>query len=253
MVAGNWKMHGSVEESLALAAAVRDGLVADPIYDVVVFPPFVFLPVVVDALLNSAIAVGAQNMSDQPSGAFTGEISGAMLRNVACEYVLLGHSERRMIFNETNEDVAHKFVAAEAAGLVPVLCVGETLSQHEAGMTQQVVADQLKAVVECAGIDAFETAVIAYEPVWAIGTGQTATPLQAEAVHAFLRAEIAALDSDLATKVRILYGGSVKPDNAAALFEQPNIDGALVGGASLKAADFLAICKAAEAVEPFGC
>ena len=246
MVAGNWKMQGSVDESVALATAVRDGLTADPVYDVVVFPPFVYLPVVADVLNDTAMAYGGQNMSGQASGAFTGEVSGHMLRNVGCEYVLVGHSERRQIFNETNDEVAKKFVAAGAAGLVPVLCIGETLSQREAGMTERVVAEQLQAVVECAGIDAFETAVIAYEPVWAIGTGKTATPEEAEAVHLFLRSQLSALNGELAQKIRILYGGSVKPDNAKALFEQPNIDGGLVGGASLKADDFLAICKAAE-------
>ena len=246
MVAGNWKMQGTLHEAIALATVVRDGLPEDPTFDVAVFPPFVYLPAVAGVLANTAMTFGGQNMSEYASGAYTGEISGAMLRDIGCEYVLLGHSERRQLFYETNEGVARKCLAAMLANLIPIVCVGETLSEREAGSTHRVVAEQLQAVVECVGFSAFAQVVIAYEPVWAIGTGKTATPEQAEAVHAFLRSQLAQSSQALADRVRILYGGSVKPDNAQALFEQTNIDGALVGGASLKAQDFLAICKAAE-------
>lgn len=245
MVAGNWKMHGTITSATALARDVNASLSAGEPFDIAVFPPFVHIAAVASAVGDGPVAFGAQNISDQEAGAFTGEISGQMIRDAGCEYVLIGHSERRQRYGETNELVASKFLAALSANLVPIFCVGETLSQREDGMTERVVAEQLQAVVECAGFNVLKGAVIAYEPVWAIGTGKTAAPEQAEAVHAFLRAQVAQHDPELAGHVRILYGGSVKPDNAKALFEQENIDGGLVGGASLKASDFLAICEAA--------
>jgi triosephosphate isomerase len=245
MVAGNWKMNGLLADAKVLAAAVDASVsVLSPV-DVILIPPFVHIAEVANVLADSDLAFGAQDLSEHESGAHTGDVSGAMLRDAGCDYVLVGHSERRQAAGETNEIVANKFLAAQKADLLPILCLGETLSQRENGETETIVGEQLKAVVECAGLASFEHAVIAYEPVWAIGTGKTATPEQAEAVHAFIRAQIAEKDAVLAQSVRILYGGSMKPDNASELMAQPNIDGGLVGGASLKADDFLAICNAA--------
>ncbi|MFT6308167.1 MAG: triosephosphate isomerase [Halioglobus sp.] len=194
---------------------------------------------------NSAVHLGAQNCSEAISGAFTGEVSANMLAEFGCEYVILGHSERRAIFHETSELVAAKCMAVQQAGLTPILCVGETLEQREAGNVESVIAEQLDAVLEAAGIEAFDNMVVAYEPVWAIGTGKTATPEQAQEVHALIRARIASKSSSIAEALRILYGGSVKPDNAATLFSQTDIDGGLIGGAALDAESFLAICEAA--------
>ncbi|MFT6303592.1 MAG: triosephosphate isomerase [Pseudomonadales bacterium] len=194
---------------------------------------------------NSAVHLGAQNCSEAKSGAFTGEVSATMLAEFGCEYVILGHSERRAIFNESSELVALKCIAAQQAGLTPILCVGETLEQREAGNVEWVIAEQLDAVLAAAGIEAFDNMVVAYEPVWAIGTGKTATPEQAQEVHALIRVRIASGSSSTAEALRILYGGSVKPDNAATLFSQTDIDGGLIGGAALDAESFLAICEAA--------
>lgn len=245
LVAGNWKMHGSRHANgelvRALVAGVRTGLSCE----VLVCPPFVYLPDVIAEAGDAPLAVGAQNLSHEASGAFTGEVSGAMLADCGVSHVLVGHSERRALYGEGDALVAAKFLAAEAAGLVPVLCVGETLEEREAGRTESVVSRQLDAVISAAGISALSRGVLAYEPVWAIGTGRTATPEQAQAVHAFLRGKIASIDARIADSLRILYGGSVKAENAATLFSQPDVDGGLVGGASLKAEEFLNICRAA--------
>jgi triosephosphate isomerase len=207
--------------------------------------PFPYLPQVSAALAGSPIAWGAQNVSEHDAGAYTGEVSGAMLREFGCRYAIVGHSERRALYGEDDKTVAAKFVAARRAGLTPILCVGETLAQRERGETESVVGRQLDAVVGAAGIAAFAGAVLAYEPVWAIGTGKNATPQQAQDVHAFARGRLAARDEALAAGLTILYGGSVKPGNAAELFAMRDIDGGLIGGASLAATDFIAICAAA--------
>ncbi|MBN8482179.1 MAG: triose-phosphate isomerase [Xanthomonadales bacterium] len=245
LVAGNWKMHGSRAMASELVAALAGaGGVA---VEVAVLPPFPYLAELAAAHAGSDLAIGAQDLSEHAQGAYTGEVSGAMLADVGCRYVLVGHSERRQYHGETDAVVARKFVAAQAAGLVPVLCVGELLEHRDAGETEAVVAAQLDAVVAVSGAAAFAHAVVAYEPVWAIGTGRTATPEQAQEVHAFVRGKLAAHDATIASSLRILYGGSVKAANAGALFAGPDIDGGLIGGASLVAADFLAICEAARA------
>ena len=244
LVAGNWKMHGSLAENEALLAGVLAG-VAGAKTDVAVCVPFPFLAQVQAKLAGSPVAWGAQNLSQHGKGAFTGEVSAAMLRDFGCKYVIVGHSERRALYGETDELVAEKFEAAQAAGLVPILCVGETLGDREGGITQEVVARQLDAVIAKSGVAALADAVVAYEPVWAIGTGKTATPEQAQAVHAFIRGKIAALDPAVAEGLIIQYGGSMKASNAAELLAQPDIDGGLIGGASLVAEEFLAICKSA--------
>lgn len=244
LVAGNWKMNGSREANQALMRELvpaLEGLSSE----VVVCPPFTYLEQVA-GLTGSAIALGAQDLSDQDAGAYTGEVSGAMLRDLGCRYGIVGHSERRTLYDEDDAFTARKFSAARRHGLVPILCVGEQLEEREGGITEAVIARQLDAVMDLEGVAAFGEAVIAYEPVWAIGTGRTATPEQAQEVHAFIRGRLKALDASVAARVRILYGGSVKADNAAELFARPDIDGGLIGGASLKAADFLAICKAAD-------
>jgi triosephosphate isomerase len=230
LVAGNWKMHGSRDANRALLDAILAGSTKAGA-ECAVCPPFPYLQQVAEQLRGSPIALGAQNVSERAEGAFTGEVSAAMLAELGCRYVIVGHSERRQLFGESDRQVAGKFAAARAAGLVPILCVGETLAEREAGRTEEVVARQLDAV-------AFSQGVLAYEPVWAIGTGKNATPEQAQAVHAFLRRRVPA-------ETRILYGGSVKPQNAAQIFAMPDVDGGLIGGASLVAEDFLAILGAA--------
>lgn len=245
LVAGNWKMHGSRAENTALL----DGLLAQlntPSVEVLVCAPFVYLAEIVSRLTGSTVAVGAQSLCAEAIGAFTGEISAGMLKDVGCRYVLVGHSERRSLYHEDSVLVARKFVAAQSQSLIPVLCVGETLAQRQAGQTFSVVTEQLDAVLTTAGIAALRQAVVAYEPVWAIGTGLTATPEQAQEVHAFIRQHLAVQDAAIAAGVRILYGGSVKGSNARELFAMADVDGGLVGGASLKAAEFLQICAAAE-------
>lgn len=245
LVAGNWKMHGTRTMAEALVGAVAAGRPAD--VEVAVFPPFPFLAGL-HAVGLGGIALGAQDLSEHAGeGAFTGEVSGAMLRDVGCAMVLVGHSERRQYHAESDAVVAAKFRAALEAGLTPVLCVGESLADREAGRTEAVVGAQLGAVLEAAGVDGFAGAVLAYEPVWAIGTGRTATPAQVDAVHAFLRSQLESADAKLARLTRILYGGSVKPGNAGELFACEHVDGGLIGGAALQAADFLAICQAATA------
>jgi triosephosphate isomerase len=245
LVAGNWKMHGSRSETSSLIKGIQGGLESDQTVEVMVIPPFPYLAEAAALIGASAIALGAQDLSPHESGAFTGEVSAAMLADCGCSAVLVGHSERRTLHGETDELVAAKFEAAQRSGLTPVLCVGETLAEREAGETNQVVARQVAAVLGRAGINAFRNAVIAYEPVWAIGTGRTATPAQAQEVHANIRAQLTSDDATIGGQVRILYGGSVKPDNAAEIFAQQDIDGGLIGGASLKADSFLEICRAA--------
>ena len=244
LVAGNWKMHGSADMVETLVNGVLAGLDADRPVDVAVFPPYPYLAQVQSLAGDSALAWGAQNLNPHPQGAHTGEVSAAMLREFGCRYVLVGHSERRALYGESDHDVARRFVAAQEGGLEPVLCVGETLEEREAGETEAVVARQLDAVLGLTGVGAFARATVAYEPVWAIGTGRTASPEQAQEVHAFIRDKFAALDGTIAGPLRILYGGSVKGTNAADLFAQRDVDGGLVGGASLTAEDFLAIYEA---------
>ncbi|MDJ0751666.1 MAG: triose-phosphate isomerase [Woeseiaceae bacterium] len=245
LVAGNWKMNGSSAANAELVAGIVDGIPAGDGFSLLVCPPFPYVAAVVGATAGSPVSVGAQNVSEHEKGAFTGEVSPGMLKDLGCEYVIVGHSERRSIYGETSQQVAAKFVAAQAAGLTPILCVGETLEEREAGTTEAVVDEQLDAVLDAAGIAAFQAAVIAYEPVWAIGTGMTATPEQAQDVHRHIRGRLAAHDEAIAATVQILYGGSMKGENAAGLLGQADIDGGLIGGASLKAADFLAIAQAA--------
>ena len=243
LVVGNWKMHGTRAENQALLGALvpmLDGLRAG------VCVPYPYLFQAQAALQNTGIAWGAQNLSQHEKGAFTGEVSANMLLDFGCRYVIVGHSERRALYGESDQTVAAKFIAAQQAGLTPILCVGETLQEREAGVTEQVVARQLDAVLSLVGVSALSKAVLAYEPVWAIGTGKTATTEQAQAVHAFIRGKIAALDAGVASSLVIQYGGSVKASNAAQLFAMPDIDGGLIGGASLVAEEFAAICRAAQ-------
>ncbi len=245
-VAGNWKMHGSKASILNLVTGLNAQKSELGNVDVAVCPPSIYIDFTARSLDSARISVGAQNMAEEPvQGAFTGEISVEMIKDMGCEYVILGHSERRAIYGETDAEIAQKVKVALDAGVTPILCVGETLEERESGVMEQVIATQLDAVLEKVGIAGFNNTVIAYEPVWAIGTGVTASPEQAQEVHAFIRAKLAGLDAKVAEKVIIQYGGSVKPGNAEELFGQPDIDGGLIGGASLDADDFIAICKAA--------
>ena len=244
LVAGNWKMNGSAASIDGLMAGIKQGLADVKTAAIAVCPPFVYLSKVAELAKGTKIGVGSQDISDQESGAFTGEVSGPMLTDVGCQYAIVGHSERRAIYGESDAFTARKFAAARKFGLIPILCVGELLEEREQGITEEVVGRQLDAVIELEGIAALGQAVIAYEPVWAIGTGKTASPQQAQDVHAFIRAKLAKLDKGVADKVQILYGGSVKGSNAAELFGMPDIDGGLIGGASLTADEFLAICRA---------
>lgn len=244
LVAGNWKMNGSKEQAKQLVSALVQGFSANGQADMALCPPAPYLDFVSGLLVGSSIKLGSQNSSEQHSGAFTGETSVGMLMDLGCSYAILGHSERRTLFAENDELVSAKFEAAKDAGLIPILCVGETLAEREAGETLKVVSTQVAAVLDRMGNDAFSNAVIAYEPVWAIGTGKTATPEQAQDVHAAIRAQVAEANADVAEGLQILYGGSVNAGSAEALFSMQDIDGGLVGGASLKADDFLAICQA---------
>ena len=237
-------MHGSKTMVRSLLEGLLAGSSADGQADLAVFPPFPYLSLTESILAGSHITWGGQTLNPNAQGAHTGEISGNMLVDMGCRYVLTGHSERRSIYSESDRDVALRFKAALDAGLKPVLCVGETLDEREQDQTEAVVARQLDAVIDSVGINSFSRAIIAYEPVWAIGTGLTATPEQAQSVHAFIRDKISALNVIIADQLRILYGGSVKGSNAAELFAQRDIDGGLVGGASLTAEDFLAIYSA---------
>jgi triosephosphate isomerase len=249
LIAGNWKMNSDSATARGLAVAIAERAVEAADVELLVCPPNVYLTLVRDALGNARVGLGAQNMYHETQGAFTGETSGGMLRDIGATYVILGHSERRHVMGESDADVNKKVVAALTAGLKPIVCVGELLEEREAGKTGEVIRTQFEGSLAGISAEAMASVVIAYEPVWAIGTGKVATPEQAEAVHADLRKQLAARYNDgVADRVRILYGGSVKPDNASELLGLPNVDGALIGGASLKADDFLAIALAGTAV-----
>ena len=245
LIAGNWKMNGATASNLELVAGIVAGAPDSERVKLLVCPPYPYLGAMAAAAAGSKVAVGAQNVSDHESGAYTGEVAPSMLLDSGCEYVIVGHSERRTLYGESSADVAGKFKAALDAGLTPILCVGETLEERQADKTDAVIDEQLHAVLEMAGIAAFGKAVIAYEPVWAIGTGMTATPEQAQDVHRHIRDVLSSRDAAVAESIQILYGGSMKGENAAGLLAMPDIDGGLIGGASLKAADFLAIANAA--------
>ncbi len=245
LVAGNWKMNGSRASIAELLAGLKAGIGRVTAAEVAVCAPAVYISDVQSQLDGTSIKWGGQDVSVHESGAYTGEIAGSMLADFGCHFVIIGHSERRAYHGETDEVVAQKFTAARAAGLVPILCVGETLEEREQGITEEVVGRQLDAVIKHCGIATVGEGVIAYEPVWAIGTGKTATPEMAQAVHAFIRGRLASNDQAVADVVRVLYGGSMNPKNAAELVAQADIDGGLIGGASLKPDDFLAVCSAA--------
>ena len=245
IVAGNWKLHGTRAFATALVAEIAASPV--PGVELVILPPLPYIGDLIEDFEGTPLAFGAQDVSSNEQGAYTGEVSASMLVDVGARYGLVGHSERRQYHAESSELVALKFQAAIHAGLRPILCLGEGLEQREAGQTEAVIASQLRPVLERVGVAAFANAVVAYEPVWAIGTGRTASPEQAQAVHAFVRGEVAARDATIAGSLPIVYGGSVKPGNAASLFGQADVDGGLIGGASLVAADFLAIATAAAA------
>jgi len=237
---GNWKMNGSRSEGIALANAIAAGL-KEGDQGIAVCVPYVYLSDIQNTLKDTPVQLGAQNVADQQSGAYTGEISASMLKECGCVYALVGHSERRSYYGDSNESVATRFCQAQKQDIIPVLCIGETLEERESDQTFAVIDEQLNAVIEAAGIEALTDSVIAYEPVWAIGTGKTATDEQAQEVHQYIRKQIAAKSEVVAEKIQILYGGSVKPDNAKAIFSMPDIDGGLIGGASLDAESFLAI------------
>ncbi len=246
LVAGNWKMHGNLAEAGRLVGDLLARGVGGGSSEAVVCPPFVHLGEARQRLEGSRIGLGAQDVCAEEQGAFTGEVSPAMLADAGCRYVIVGHSERRALYGESDELVARKFVSAGRHALVPILCVGESLAERERDATRAVILRQLDAVLGASGIPAFGKAVIAYEPVWAIGTGLTATPAQAQEVHALIRGRIAEKDATIGASLRVLYGGSVKAANAAELFAMPDVDGGLIGGASLKADEFAAICAAAD-------
>jgi triosephosphate isomerase len=239
LIAGNWKMNGNLASVIELVEGIKAGRVANA--ELILCPSSVFLMKVGGMLDGTDISLGAQNVCDQASGAYTGEISASMLKEFGCRYAIVGHSERRALYLESDQLVASRFAMAVQSGLTPILCVGESLQEREQGATETVVARQLDAVIDSQGVSAIAHCVIAYEPVWAIGTGQVATPDQAQAVHRFIREKIAMLDSVIAEKVQILYGGSMNRGNARDLLSQPDIDGGLIGGAALNASDFLAI------------
>jgi len=237
-------MNGDKAMAESLCHAIVAGTTDMDSVDIAVCPPYVLLPIVEKALSNSTVAIGAQDMDTNTNGAFTGQISASMLRDCNCQYVIVGHSERRTLYGESNETVAEKIRVALTNNLTPILCLGETRSERESGVTLSVIKTQLDTVISHVGINAFERIIIAYEPVWAIGTGLTATPEQAQNIHAAIRQQLAETDTSIAESCRILYGGSMKPSNAKELIAQPDIDGGLIGGASLNAADFLGICQA---------
>lgn len=245
LVMGNWKLNGSTQMVNELVAGLRRELAGVEGCGVAIAPPLMYIPLAKQAAEDSHIALGAQDVDLNQSGAYTGEISATMLKDVGAEYIIIGHSERRTYHHESDELIAKKFAVLKEQGLIPVLCIGETEAENEAGKTEEVCARQIDAVLQTQGAAAFEGAVIAYEPVWAIGTGKSATPAQAQAVHKFIRDHIAKADAKIAEQIIIQYGGSVNASNAAELFTQPDIDGALVGGASLKADAFAVIIKAA--------
>ncbi len=243
LIAGNWKMNKTVSEALALVRDLKRLVASVRDCDIMITPPYPALHPVAKRLEDSNIQLGAQELHPEDSGAFTGAVSGPMLKEVGCQYVLVGHSERRQIFGETLESARQRMAAVFRAELMPVLCIGETLEEREAGRTMDVVGEQLVSAIEGLGMPELHKTVIAYEPVWAIGTGKVATPEQAQEVHGVIREQIRRLDPDLGEQMRILYGGSVKPSNAHELLHQPDIDGALVGGASLEAESFAGIVK----------
>jgi len=244
-VAGNWKMNGSRASINTLVSGILEGMGRVNNAEVVVCPSFVYISEVANMLEGSAVNYGSQDVAKEESGAYTGEISVSMLKDMACKYAIVGHSERRALYGDTDKIVAEKFVAAQNGSVTPILCVGEVLEERESGQTEAVVERQLQAIIDLTGINALENSVIAYEPVWAIGTGKTASPEQAQAVHAFIRQWMSKEDAAVAEKVQILYGGSVKAANAKELFSQADIDGGLIGGASLAAEEFISICEAA--------
>jgi len=245
LVAGNWKMNGSREEINVLVKGLINGMKKVGNADVLLCPPYVYIPVVEQLIHGTDILLGAQDVAKEEVGAFTGEVSVSMLKDSNCSYAIIGHSERRAYYGDTDQIIAEKFAAAIKGGITPILCIGEQLEEREAGTTEEVVSKQLQAVLSHVGVKAFANAVIAYEPVWAIGTGLTATPEQAQEVHASIRQLIARQDTAIAQNVKILYGGSVKAANAIDIFSQPDIDGGLIGGASLAADEFIQICEAA--------
>jgi len=245
IVVGNWKMHGSRAENARLIEDLASQYPRSAAADCVVCPPLVYLFEVGRMLRETTIGLGAQDVCAESHGAFTGEVSAAMLKDVGCEYAIVGHSERRSIYHESDQLIARKFTAAQSRGLVTILCIGEQLAEREQGQTAEVVSRQLDIVLEICSVQALHQAMIAYEPVWAIGTGRNASPAQAQEVHALIRARISARDAKIGAAIRILYGGSVKASNAAELFAMPDVDGGLIGGASLKADEFLAILAAA--------
>jgi len=244
-VAGNWKLNGSKKENTQLIEGLLGQISCVTTAEVVVCPPAIYIPQISELLKDTVITYGSQNICEQPSGAYTGEMSASMLKEFGCSYALVGHSERRSIYGESSDLVADKAIAAIEGGVTPILCVGELLEERESGKTESVIEQQLDAVLAKGGVELIEKLIIAYEPVWAIGTGKTASPQQAQDVHAFIRGKLSALDASVADKVRILYGGSVKPGNAEELFAKDDIDGGLIGGASLDAQSFIAICAAA--------
>ncbi|MBU0688807.1 MAG: triose-phosphate isomerase [Gammaproteobacteria bacterium] len=246
LVVGNWKMHGDLASNKALLEGVLAGVKALNAADYGVCVPYPYMAQAQSLLQGSNVAWGAQNLSQHEKGAFTGAVAPGMLVDFGCHYVIIGHSERRALFHESNDIAAAKFDTAIKFGLTPIFCVGETLEERESGVTEQIVGRQLEVILNHVGAQALAKAVIAYEPVWAIGTGKTATPEQAQAVHAFIRQRVAQLDGEVAQGLRILYGGSMKPGNAAELMGMPDIDGGLIGGAALVAEDFVAICSAAQ-------
>jgi len=249
LVAGNWKMNGNLASSQALLKAILPPLAALSRARYAVCAPYPYLAAVGQALRGLSVALGAQDVCQFDDGAYTGGVSGAMLADCGCRYVLVGHSERRGVFGETDEVVALKYGQALKHGLAPILCVGETLAEREAGVTEAVVSRQLDAVINRCGLQSLAQGVVAYEPVWAIGTGKTATPQQAQDVHGFIRGRVAAADRRIAENLTVLYGGSVKAGNAAQLFAMPDVDGGLIGGASLVADEFVAICRAAQGAQ----
>lgn len=244
LVAGNWKMNGSRASAEALVNGIKAGMNEISGVGVAVCVPYVFLADVQTLVDGTDIILGAEDCATETSGAYTGEIAAAMLPEFGCTHVIVGHSERRSLYGESDEVVATKFARVQEAGMTPIFCVGESLEEREQGITEEVVGRQMDAVINASGVAALANAVVAYEPVWAIGTGMTATPEQAQQVHAFIRGRVAALDSDVAAGLKILYGGSMKPSNAVELIGQDDVDGGLIGGASLQADDFLAICRA---------
>lgn len=247
LIVGNWKLNGSKGKNRELIAGLLEGASGTGKAEMLVCPPYVYLDQVATLISGSSIALGAQDLSvEAVSGAFTGEVAGRMLADVGCDYVIVGHSERRTLYGEADAFVAKKFCAAQTQSLIPILCVGESQEERESGRTEAVVRRQVETVLDEAGVGAFDNAVLAYEPIWAIGTGLTASPDQAQEVHSLIRAMVGARDATIAAGLRVLYGGSVKGANAQELFAMDDIDGGLVGGASLTAQDFLAIYRAAQ-------